>query len=179
MREWVRRTTRHLQLALIDQIVDAIRSNQLYRIIDKSKLREAAFNSHPKAYLDGGLMAVATYEPACLPIVAMIPYEQFNPSNPNFIPTFRQVIAVVQQGGILEWYNAITMAGPRVPFSVVKVAVEEALIHAPGVNLPNPRAMVEQLVARELAALRDRCSPCGGSTIERNQRTDRPADPVQ
>jgi hypothetical protein len=31
--------------------------------------------------------------------------------------------------------------------------------HAPSVSLPNPRAMVEQALARELAALRDRYDP--------------------
>lgn len=99
---WVRNTTVNLQLAIIGYITSRIKAGSLPTLDEKS-LREAAFASHPKAYLDAGLRDVAREEVESIPRIIMIPYAEFNPSNPNFKATIIQVYNVISEPGVLSW----------------------------------------------------------------------------
>ena len=66
-------------------------------------------SSHPGAYLRAGLRDVAEQEPECLPVIAPIPREQFNPTNPNFAATFNQVVEVVRQPGVSAWLSSVML----------------------------------------------------------------------
>lgn len=117
--KWVRETTINLQLPLIALIVARIRAGSLASL-DEPGLRRAAFASHPKAYLDAGLVDVATYEVESIPRILLIPYAEFNPFNPSFKATIVQVIAVIQDPGLLGWLNALSYGVSSWPVREIK-----------------------------------------------------------
>jgi hypothetical protein len=142
---WVRQTGINLQLALVDSIVDAIRSNTLYRLTREDQIRSTAFNSHPGAYLRGGLRDVAGQEPACIPVIATIPWEQFNPVNPSFAATFDQIVDVIREPGVMAWLNTILVGTNKLPRDCMRVMVETAEDSARRVR---DRALNEIIAAR-------------------------------
>ncbi len=155
-RRWVQHTTRHLQLALIDEIVAAILKGQLSRLQDEGQLRDAAFTSHPKAYLNGGLLEVARFEPGCLLIIVMIPYAQFNPANPNFIRTFNQVVALLKEPSLRDWFGTALTGIRHLPYSAFKVAVEQSMLQE------RPASALPMLIGSTvLLGLRNRYDPLG------------------
>jgi hypothetical protein len=160
-RRWVWQTSINLQLALVDEIVKAIISNRLYRIVAEDQIRDAAFSSHPMAYLNAGLREVAACEPACLPLIAMIPYEQFNPLNPDFFRTFNQVVDVIREPGIATWFATLLRGNRVLPFETLKLALEEAKAHMPNPMTPslNPKQTVEELAWKAFLNLVDRYQP--------------------
>jgi len=160
-RRWIKQTSTNLQLALVDEIVKAILNNRLYRIVQEDQIRDAAFASHPTAYLNAGLLEVAAREPACLPVIAMIPYEQFNPSNPNFYRTFNQVVDVVREPGLAAWFATLLQGQTVLPYSALKVALEEAMARLPKPSLPslNSGLKVSELLAKSFLGLVDRYHP--------------------
>jgi hypothetical protein len=89
-RRWVEETTIKLQEALTDFIVKKYEAGQLGRLTE-AELRMAAFESHAKAYTDGGLVLVVLLDPLMIPIIATIPYKEFNPTSKDFGPTVLQV----------------------------------------------------------------------------------------
>ncbi len=125
---WVRQTTINLQLALVDVIVAAIRDNTLYKILQEDQIRAAAFDSHPGAYLRAGLQQVAEQEPECVPVIMMIPWEQFNPLNPSFAATFRQIVQVIRQPGVKSWVSTALKGAANLPREDVRVHYEEARV---------------------------------------------------
>lgn len=94
-REWVRRTTVALQEPLRDLVVERFRAGSLPSLTE-AQLRQAAFAMHPQAYTQGGLAMVVLTAPEMLPIIASIPSAQFNPLNPNFTSSVRQVFTTLE-----------------------------------------------------------------------------------
>jgi hypothetical protein len=105
--KWVRGTTVNLQLPLIALIVARIKAGTI-ATLDEKTVRRVAFASHPKAYLDAGLIDVATYEVESIPRIILIPYAEFNPANPSFKATIAQIIAVINEPGLLGWLAALS-----------------------------------------------------------------------
>lgn len=117
--KWVRETTVNLQLPLIALIVARIKAGTLASL-DEKTLRQAAFESHPKAYLDAGLVDVASYEVESIPRILLIPYAEFNPTNPSFKATVMQVIAVIKDPGLLGWITALSNGVTNWPVREIK-----------------------------------------------------------
>ena len=104
---WVRKTTVNLQLAVIQCIEQSIKNGSL-ATMSESYLRKCAFDSHPKAYLDAGLLIVAETEVTSLLTIASIPWREFNPLSQSFNATFLQVVHVVKDPGVLAWFMAVS-----------------------------------------------------------------------
>jgi len=88
--QWIWRTTILLQEALRDYIVARIRDGSLPSLTEP-QLRQAAFDSHPRAYDQGGLATVVLVAPELIPVIATIPGAEFSPTSVNFSPTVQQV----------------------------------------------------------------------------------------
>ena len=125
-RRWVRETTVNLQMAIIRYVLSRLRTASL-ATLDETSLRDAAFASHPKAYLDAGLRDVAREEVDSIPRIIMIPYAEFNPSNPNFKATIIQVIDVVSEPGVLAWLKDLASGVVRWPISRLENTLGEFL----------------------------------------------------
>jgi hypothetical protein len=109
---WIRRTLLFLQLALKDFIVERYAKGTLATLTE-AELRKAAFDSHPRAYTEGGLTMVVMISPALAIHVATIPAAEFKPTSETFGATVAQVF--ITAGMVLPRGVAIllaTMAGP-------------------------------------------------------------------
>lgn len=89
--EWVKKTRIRLQEFLRDFIVAEFRSNRLGTLTE-ANLREAAFDSHPRAYEEAGLRRVVQLRPALVPVIMAIPRKEFDYDNPSFGATMKQVV---------------------------------------------------------------------------------------
>ncbi len=89
--QWVTRTLLLLQQELAAFVLDRFKSGKL-KSLTEPELREAAFNSHPRAYTQGGLTMVVLLAPELVPAIAAIPRTEFKPTSPTFGPSFRQVV---------------------------------------------------------------------------------------
>lgn len=89
---WVRRTLTLLQEALKDFILQRYRERKLAKLTE-AEFRQAAFDSHPKAYTDGGLTMVAMLSPDLVVHLASIPAVEFLPTSPSFGATVAQVFS--------------------------------------------------------------------------------------
>jgi hypothetical protein len=89
-RGWVNETTRQLQFAMRDYVIERMKGKSL-RSITEPEFRAAAFASHAKAYTDGGLTRVVLLAPQLLPVILSIPGKEFNPLSPLFKSTVSQV----------------------------------------------------------------------------------------
>lgn len=101
-REWIERTTILLQEMLRDYVVSKFRARTLPRLTE-AELRSFAFESHPTAYVQGGLAWVVTLSPGLLPTIASIPGAEFAPDSPNFRATVKQVFVA---GGMTAFTTA-------------------------------------------------------------------------
>lgn len=95
-REWVWHTTIILQEALRDFLVARFAAGGLGSLLEP-ELRRAAFDSHPRAYVRGGLTLVLLIAPELLPEIVAIPNSEFSPSSPNFGSSWRQVFTTMGQ----------------------------------------------------------------------------------
>lgn len=111
-RPWVQKTTVLLQEAIKLFLVSQVSSGAIGRLSEPT-LRAAAFDSHPKAYLDAGLLKVAENSPELLLVIMSIPYAEFNPTNPNFRATIIQIIRVMTIPKILDLLRAARGAADR------------------------------------------------------------------
>jgi len=93
-RDWLWKTTILLQEALRDYVVQRVKNRTLGSLTE-SQLRAAAFESHAKAYTEAGLSRVIMVAPEMLPIIALIPRKEFNPTSPNFGPTVKQTLETI------------------------------------------------------------------------------------
>jgi len=93
-KKWVWRTTILLQEALRDYIVKSILDCSLATLTE-AKLRQAAFDSHPRAYDRGGLAMVILIAPELIPVIATIPGAEFSPTSINFGATIKQVFVTI------------------------------------------------------------------------------------
>jgi hypothetical protein len=88
---WVRRTLLLLQGALKSFVMERFRAGSLGSVTE-AELRQVAFDSHPKAYTQGGLTMVVLLAPELVPAVAAIPRAEFQPTSPNFGSSVKQVL---------------------------------------------------------------------------------------
>lgn len=132
-KRWVERTTVLLQEAIRDYLVSRVAAGTI-ATLREPELRMAAFDSHPKAYLDGGLLGVVENSPELFLVIVTIPYEEFNPSNPNFMPTINQVIKVVRLSSLADLLRTLAGAGLRsAPIAVaVRLIWQAAASRIPG-----------------------------------------------
>lgn len=93
-RHWARNTAIYLQEGVRDYIVSRVMAASIGSLTEND-LRVAAFDCHPKAYLKGGLLDVVEHSPELFLVIATIPIAEFNPTNPNFVLTLRQVLQVI------------------------------------------------------------------------------------
>jgi hypothetical protein len=114
-RPWVRNTTVLLQEAIKRFLVSQVLTGTI------ATLRAAAFDSHPKAYLDGGLLDVAENSPELVPVIIAIPIAEFNPTSPNFKATWIQVFKVLTTAKILDLLRAVLGAESRSELSSIAV----------------------------------------------------------
>ena len=95
-RKWVWRTTILLQEALRDYVVERVRAGTLGSLTEL-ELREAAFESHARAYDSADLAKVVLVAPELIPIIASIPAVEFSPTSRDFSPSVRQVLATLDR----------------------------------------------------------------------------------
>lgn len=143
-RQWVWRTTILLQEALRDYVVECVRSGSIVSL-SEAQLRQAAFDSHPRAYDQGGLATVAMVAPELILEIAAIPRAEFSPSSANFGATVQQVfetlglVAPKVVGGGLA-----ALAGPAHTGLFSRAARQD-----------ERRFLGDLAISRELARLRD------------------------
>lgn len=89
--KWVQRTLLLLQQELHRYIMQRFRSGTL-GALTAGEFQQAAFDSHPKAYTEGGLTMVVLLAPELVPVVAAIPRAEFTPSSPTFKSSVKQVV---------------------------------------------------------------------------------------
>jgi hypothetical protein len=77
-REWVNLTTIKLQKMLRDFLVEEYRHDRLSQLT-REKLTQFAFDSHPKAYDEGGLGKVLIFAPELVIIIGFTPFKEFIP----------------------------------------------------------------------------------------------------
>lgn len=95
-RKWVWRTTILLQEALRDYVVERVRAGTIGSLTEP-ELRQAAFESHARAYDSAGLARVVLIAPELIPIIASIPAVEFSPASRDFSPSVRQVFATLDR----------------------------------------------------------------------------------
>ena len=116
-RLWIRRTLILLQEAIKAEVMRRfIQGNLAY--LKESELRQVAFNSHPDAYTEGGLIMVTILSPELLPHVASIPAAEFSPVAQSFKASVIQLVLttglLVPQSLALLAANAAGPAHTRV-----------------------------------------------------------------
>ena len=135
-RNWVHKTTQLLQMAIRDYLVNQVRIGTLSAITEPI-LRAAAFGMHAKAYVDGGLLAVAENSPELFLVIVAIPSEEF--VSANWVATFRQVITVMTLSGLKNLFRtALGMHVRSNPLTIIiRLIWEEITTRVPGlVPLP-------------------------------------------
>lgn len=88
--QWVQRTLLFLQDELHKYIMARFRAGTL-GTITADQLRDAAFDSHPKAYTQAGLTMVALVSRGLLKEIVQIPATEYRPTSPGFGRTVKQV----------------------------------------------------------------------------------------
>lgn len=118
VQNWVWKTTIKLQEELRDFIVQAYRENKLNpdrypSSLLKKDLKEAAFKSHSKAYVSGGLTIVAMLAPNMTNHILQIAGAEFSPLSPNFMASVQQVLDTIEK--VIPEMSGVamaTLAGP-------------------------------------------------------------------
>lgn len=109
---WVRRTLILLQTSLRDYVLERFRQGSLGRITEP-ELRKVAFDTHPRAYTEGGLAMVLLISPDLVGHLASIPSAEFSPLADNFRPTMVQVFVTGEI--LLPQATALLLAGAAGP----------------------------------------------------------------
>lgn len=143
-KQWVWRTTIFLQEALRDYIVKRIRDGSLPTLTEP-QLRQAAFDSHPRAYDSGGLATLVLVAPELILVVATIPSAEFSPTSSNFSATVRQV------------FVTLGLVAPRITGSVLATLAGPAHtgVLSRAVRQDQQRLLNQFAVSRELGRLKD------------------------
>ena len=112
---WVHRTLTLLQEAIKNEVMRRFLQGSLAHLREP-ELRQVAFDSHPAAYTEGGLIMVTILSTELLPHVASIPAAQFSPMSQSFKASVVQLVLttglLVPQSLALLAANA---AGPAPP----------------------------------------------------------------
>jgi hypothetical protein len=90
-RKWLESTTVCLQKALIELCARRFRAGTLGKMTEK-ELREVAFESHVSCYIGSGLPLVLMTDPYLIPLIALIPVEEFVPFTGNAAASWSQAI---------------------------------------------------------------------------------------
>jgi hypothetical protein len=90
-REWLQRTRILLQESLRDFMVREYAAGRLPRLTE-SRLRKAAFDSHPDCYLQGGLSRVVLRSPWLIPVIMAVPAKEFHPQAESSGATYWQAL---------------------------------------------------------------------------------------
>lgn len=145
-RDWVRNTTILLQEAIRDYIVLRVRSGTIGSLTE-TELRDAAFDSHPDAYLKGGLLGVIEHSPELLFVILTIPIEEFSPFNPNFQRTINQIIKVISTPSLISLLRTANGALFRSNYRTIlmRFAWEELARRVPGMPPLPPAARDDNL----------------------------------
>lgn len=109
--KWVRRTLVLLQDALRDFIVRTFAEGKLASLTE-AKLRDAAFDSHKRAYTRAGLTMVVMLSPNLVRDIISIPAAEFAPTSPNFGWTVNQTIdtmGIVIDEVVASFLAAVTL----------------------------------------------------------------------
>ena len=140
-RPWVQKTTVLLQEALKGFLVRQVSSGAV-ATMDEPTLRAAAFDTHPKAYLDAGLLKVAENSPELIAVIMTIPIAEFSPTSPNFVATWIQVFRVLSMPKIVDLLRAVLGAEARSapPAIVIRFIWEAAASRIPGLPALPPGA---------------------------------------
>lgn len=109
---WVRNTMVLLQEAIRDYIVQRVRNGTISALTEP-ELRQAAFDSHPRCYDDGGLSLVIMTEPELLPVIISIPGKEFLPWSGTVGATIKQVLITTLIS--LPDLLGMTLAGAALP----------------------------------------------------------------
>ena len=88
---WVQRTLLLLQDVLKELVLDRFRARTLGQLTAE-ELRRAAFDSHARAYTEGGLAMVGRLSLRLLGQIALIPAVELLPGARNFSASWRQVL---------------------------------------------------------------------------------------
>lgn len=88
--QWVQRTLRLLQDELHKYILERFRAGTL-GTITADQLRDAAFDSHPKAYTQAGLSMIVLLSPGLTKEIAQIPATEYRPTSPGVGRTIKQI----------------------------------------------------------------------------------------
>jgi hypothetical protein len=142
-KDWVWKTTILLQEALRDFVVACVKNGSIVSLTE-AQLRKAAFDSHPKAYAEGGLALVTMTAPELVPVIATIPAKEFSPTSENFGPTVKQVFVTL--GYILPQMTGTalaTLAGPA-----------HTGLFSRAVQMDQRRFMDQMNLSRELTGIR-------------------------
>lgn len=143
-RQWVWRTGIRLQELLRDYLVGRVRNCTL-RSITEAELRQAAFDTHPQAYDEGGLATLVLVAPELMPVVATIPGAEFVPTSDNFGPTVKQVLVTLGRIAPMVAGNALAgLAGPA-----------HTGLFARAQQMDQRRFQNELALGRELAGIRN------------------------
>lgn len=160
---WVRRTLILLQTALRDYVLKRFRDGTLGRI-SEAEFRRVAFDTHPKAYTEGGLAMLMLLDPNLVGHLATIPAAEFSPLADNFRPTLIQVFVTGEM--LLPQAAGIILAGAAGPAHTGLISRAVASDQARFAN--------EQSLGRALSELQ-RALPAGRidhlGTLERIKRS--------
>lgn len=133
-KKWVEKTTVYLQEAIKAYVVSRVRMGTIDRLTE-AELRAAAFDSHPDCYLRAGLLDVVEHSPELFFVILTIPIAEFNPSNPNFKATIRQIIRVVSTPTLFQLLRCAAGAFGRSQVSsiVLRYVWQAAAGRIPGI----------------------------------------------
>jgi len=104
-KKWVERTTVYLQETLKTYLVGRVGAGSIATLTEQ-ELRDVAFASHPDVYRRAGLFDVIDHSPELLLVILVIPYEQYNPTNPNFVATILQIVRTLTGAKFVELLQA-------------------------------------------------------------------------
>lgn len=105
-RQWMEKAGLNLQKELLDFIVQRYEKGTLAQL-SEPELRHFAFESHPRAYIQGGLPNLLLTAPELLPFVIAVPKAEFSPQARDFDASIKQV-AVSAMGSIPRALNLFT-----------------------------------------------------------------------
>lgn len=95
-RKWVEDVTVLLQEELRDFLMRRFQAGTLPELTE-AELREAAFDSHSRAYTRGGLLMVALRSPELIPVILTLPAAEYDPLDPDFLPTVKEVLDTLEE----------------------------------------------------------------------------------
>lgn len=145
-RAWVWKTMIALQEEFKAFVIQRFQQGTL-KIVTETELRQAAFDSHPRAYTKGGLTLVVLLAPELLSEIMSIPMAEFSPLSPTFAASIKQVF--VTTGMVTPRAVGIVLAalaGPAHNGSFAMAARRDSQRFADELRLPRYLGDVKHLI---------------------------------